>query len=250
MERRVVQASYAPQHRDALLDRAAFYLLWQAGLRLGEVEELRLDDLNLSTSLKAGLLGRKLAVRNGKGLKDRAVYLTPTTVRALQAYLDARGMGPTDHILLYRNRAISKDLLQRRVRYTGQRTGVKVTPHRLRHTCATQLLNAGCRVTSIQKLLGHRRLNSTMVYARVHDRTVAEDYYTAMEHIEKSLDTATAAEPAYTHLLTLVDTLQSGPLTTGLQETVQVLCTEILALNGSTKVAANGSSPIAVGEKT
>mgnify|MGYP001817360064 CR=1 FL=1 len=48
-----------------------------------------------------------------------------------------------------------------------------------------QLLNAGCRVTSIQKLLGHQRLNSTMIYARVHDRTVAKGYYAAMEVVEK-----------------------------------------------------------------
>lgn len=190
VEQRVVQASYAPQRRDALLDRVAFYLLWQAGLRLGEVEELCLDDLDLT--------GRKLTVRDGKGRKDRTVYLTPTTVRALRSYLEVRGPGPTNHVLLYRNRAIRKDLLQRRVHYTGQRTGIKVTPHRLRHTCATQLLNAGCRVTSIQKLLGHRRLNSTMVYARVHDRTVAEDYYTAMGQIEKRLDMA-LTEPTSTN---------------------------------------------------
>jgi integrase len=43
-------------------------------------------------------------------------------------------------------------------------------------------------VTSIQKLLGHQRLNSTMIYARVHDRTVAEDYYAAMEVVEKRLE--------------------------------------------------------------
>ena len=66
--------------------------------------------------------------------------------------------------------------------------GVKVYPHRLRHTCGTQLLNAGCRVTSIQKFLGHKRLNSTMIYARVHDHTVAEDYYVAMDRIEQRLD--------------------------------------------------------------
>jgi Phage integrase family len=66
--------------------------------------------------------------------------------------------------------------------------GVKVYPHRLRHTAATQLLNAGCRVTSIQKFLGHKELSTTMVYARVHDQTVADDYYAAMSQIEKRLD--------------------------------------------------------------
>ena len=127
-------------------------------------------------------------VRQGKGRKDRAVYLTDTAVQALHAYLDVRGMGPTDHVFLYRNRALRKDLIPDRIRAASRRTGVKVTSHRLRHTFATQLLNAGCQVTSIQKLLGHKRLNSTMVYARVHNRTVADDYYAAMAKIEKCLD--------------------------------------------------------------
>ena len=106
----------------------------------------------------------------------------------LRAYLAVRGMGPTDHLFLYRNEPLSKDLVRDRIKAAGERVGVKVYPHRLRHTCATQLLNAGCRVTSIQKFLGHKRLNSTMIYARVHDRTVAEDYYAAMEAVEKRLE--------------------------------------------------------------
>lgn len=52
-------------------------------------------------------------------------------------------------------------------------------PHHLRHTYATKLVNAECRITSIQKLLGHTRLNSTLTYAQVYDETVAKDYYTA-----------------------------------------------------------------------
>jgi hypothetical protein len=63
-----------------------------------------------------------------------------------------------------------------------------VYPHRLRHTCATQLLNAGGRVTSIQRFLGHKELSSTMIYARAHDQTVAEDYFAAMERVEQRLD--------------------------------------------------------------
>jgi site-specific recombinase XerD len=169
-------------HRDALLDRAAFYLMWQSALRLSEVEELRLEDLDLG--------GRKLIVRQGKGMKDRAVLMTDTTVRAIQEYLVVRGPGPTDHVFLYRNQPVCKDLLRSRITAGGRRVGVKVNPHRLRHTAATQLLNAGCRVTSIQRLLGHKSLNTTMTYARVHDRTVADDYYSAMEQVERRLELA------------------------------------------------------------
>jgi integrase/recombinase XerD len=179
-EDRVGQAANFRQRRDALLDRAVFYLLWQSGLRRGEVEDLRLEDLDLAQ--------KRLMVRKSKALKDRTVFMTDTTVRAVQEYLVVRGPGPTEHVFLYRNQPLSKDLVPGRFKAIGERAGVKVHPHRLRHTAATQLLNAGCRVTSIQKFLGHKELSTTMIYARVHDQTVADDYYTAMQQIEKRLD--------------------------------------------------------------
>jgi integrase/recombinase XerD len=179
-EVRVSQAKQSHQQRDALLDRAIFHLFWQCGLRIGELEELRLEDLDLE--------GRKLSVRNGKGMKDRTVYLTDATVHALSAYLAVRGQGPTDHVFLYRNEALKKDLARSRIKDAGKRVGVKVYPHKLRHTTATQLLNAGCPVTSIQKFLGHKKLNTTMVYARAYDQTVEADYYAAMSRIEQRLE--------------------------------------------------------------
>jgi site-specific recombinase XerD len=187
-EARLSQAAHPYQRRDALLDLAFFHLLWQCGLRKGEVEELRLEDLDLS--------GRKLSVRNGKGMKDRTVFLTDTTVQALSAYLAMRGMGPSDHVFLYRNQPLSKDLIHGRLKAAGMRAGVRLHAHRLRHTCATQLLNAGCPVTSIQKLLGHKKLNTTMVYARAHDQTVEADYFAAMGRIEQCM--ALVGQPAVT----------------------------------------------------
>jgi integrase len=180
IERGAQAAPLASHRRLALLIRAAFYLLWQGGMRLGEVEELRLEDLDLSH--------KRLSVRNGKGLKDRTVYLTETAIQALQEYLVARGDGHSDHVFLYRNAALKKDIIRAQLQYAGERAEVKVYPHRLRHTCATQLLNAGCRVTSIQAFLGHKKLNTTMIYARAHDQTVAEDYFAAMQRVEQRLD--------------------------------------------------------------
>lgn len=188
LERGVQAAALSSHRRLALLVRAAFYLLWQGGMRLGEVEELRLEDLDISTRLNAGLSHKRLSVRNGKGLKDRTIYLTETAILALQDYLAARGEGGTDHVFLYRNAPLKKDMLRDQLKYAGQRAGVKVYPHRLRHTCATQLLNAGYRVTSIQAFLGHKKLNTTMIYARAHDQNVAEDYFAAMQRVEQRLD--------------------------------------------------------------
>ena len=86
LEQRIETADQSAHLRDALLDRACFYLLWQAALRRGEVEDLRLEDLDLA--------GRRLTVRRGKGQLDRTVFLTDTVVRALKAYLEVRGPGP------------------------------------------------------------------------------------------------------------------------------------------------------------
>jgi len=99
--------------RDTLLDRAAFYLLWQGGWRLGEVEELRLADLDLPA--------RKLMVRQGKGRKDRAVFLEDSAISVLKTYLAARGSGPTDHVFLYRAEPVSKDLIHSRIKSAGLR---------------------------------------------------------------------------------------------------------------------------------
>lgn len=119
---------------------------------------------------------------------NRMVYLTETAIHAVQEYLKVRGEGSGDHVFLNRNAPLKRDLIRDRLKRAGRNIGVKVFPHRLRHTCATQLLNAGCRVTSIQRFLGHKKLSSTMIYARAHDQTVAEDYFTAMERVEQRLE--------------------------------------------------------------
>jgi site-specific recombinase XerD len=234
-EQRVTQARFAAQRRDALLDRAAFYLMWHGGLRLGEVEELRLEDLDLPQ--------RKLLVRQGKGCKDRAVYLTDATVRAVQAYLTVRGQGEGDHVFLYRHLPVCKDLLRCRIKAAGERVGVKVTPHQLRHTCATQLLNAGCKITSIQQLLGHRRIDSTLIYARVHDETVASDYYAAMARIEKSLEILAKTEDVKDP--TSEDTLPCIELLAVIDQlAVPQLCLEVrLDLVAQMRHLLNGQTP-------
>ncbi len=98
---------------------------FKAGLRRGEVEDLRLEDLDRQ--------GRKISVRRGKGPLDRTVFLTATVVGALQAYLAVRGPGPTDHVLLYRNQALSKDLIHGRLKACGARVKAPVGIHRRLH---------------------------------------------------------------------------------------------------------------------
>ncbi|MCA9978169.1 MAG: tyrosine-type recombinase/integrase, partial [Anaerolineales bacterium] len=113
LEGRVAGAQKPAQLRDALLNRAAFYLLWHGGLRLGEVEDLCLSDLNLSR--------KQLVVRQGKGMKDRTVYLTEVATNALVAYLDVRGQGHSDHLFLYRHRRLCRGLVHNRIKAAGKR---------------------------------------------------------------------------------------------------------------------------------
>ena len=143
--------------------------------------------------------------------------MTDTTVRAVQEYLAVRGPGPTEHVFLYRNQPLCKDLVPDRLKTAGKRVGVKVHPHRLRHTAATQLLNAGCRITSIQKFLGHKELSTTMIYARVHDQTVADDYYAAMQQVEKRLDLL-GTHQKLAHQITDSERAQLLELTTQLEQ--------------------------------
>lgn len=180
-----------------------------------------------------------LTVRRGKGQKDRSVYLSGTVVRAVRAYLEVRGPGSTDHLFLYRNLPLRRDLVRARIKAAGRRVGVKVYPHRLRHTCATQLLNAGCKVTSIQQFLGHRDLQSTMVYAKVYDQTVAKDYFTAMTEIEERVELVSKTKddpplPNPDELTLLLDSLLENTTDAEQAETIEAVRKAVMALtNGS-----------------
>lgn len=184
LKQQVEQATTAAARRNACLDLAAFFLLWQCGIRVSELEDLRLADVDFATG--------QILIREAKGLKDRAVYLTKRVSETLQSYLEVRGPALSDHLFIYRHKPLSKDLIRCRIKAAGKRLGFKATPHMLRHTFGTQLVNAGAQITTVQALLGHERLNTTMVYAHVHDKTVIADYLRAMEQIEGA---QTAVQP-------------------------------------------------------
>jgi site-specific recombinase XerD len=161
------------------LENACFLILAHTGVRTAECVDLLFQDLDL--------VGGRLTVRQGKGQRDRVVYLSDLARRAMQTYLGDTPHGPTD--LLW-TRPTGKPLtdgwLQDHIAALGQAAGVPdVSPQRLRHTLATRLLNAGMDITRIQKLLGHEHISTTMIYARVHDATVELDYRQAMSKIER-----------------------------------------------------------------
>jgi hypothetical protein len=156
---------------------------------------------------------------------------TPT-VEVLRAYLQVRGPATTDHVFLYRHLPLSSNYCNKRLGTYGKRCGVLVKPHQLRHTCATLLLNAGAPILTVQTILGHKFIDTTLGYARLYDGTVAADYYRAMAEIESRFEGGenTTTPPDSGQLLALVDALYAGTLNDTQRETVQNLRAGILAL--------------------
>ena len=161
------------------LENACCLVLAHTGLRASECVYLQVGDLDLA--------GRRLLIRQGKGRKDRAVYLSDTAALALTRYLGDTPRPANAPLWVRPNgRPIKYEWLVARVTALGQAAGVaEVTPHRLRHSLATRLLNAGMDITRIQKLLGHTQLSTTQVYAQVLDTTLEADYRQAMTRIER-----------------------------------------------------------------
>jgi len=204
LRQRIEQAKTAIAKRNTRLDLAAFYLLWQCGIRVSELEDLCLADIDFAAET--------ILIREAKGLKDRAVFLTKRTAEAVQDYLEVRGPALTDHLFIYRHKPLSKDLIRSRLRTASKRLGFKVTPHMLRHTFATQLVNAGAKIMTIQALLGHERLNTTMIYTHVHDKTVIEDYFQAMAQIEGEQDAILEQKTATEKACSLLDEMEQQEL--------------------------------------
>lgn len=163
-----------------LRDRAIFMLMLRCGLRVEEVAHLRLQDLDL--------VQRRILVCCGKGNKDRIVYISKDAYRALFDYLRSRSASKLKEVFLvgkgtYRGASISVRGIQKRIEHYARKTGLKLSCHHLRHTMATQLLNADADLVTIQDLLGHTRIKTTQRYAKVSNLKVQRDYYKAMEVI-------------------------------------------------------------------
>jgi site-specific recombinase XerD len=159
-------------------DQAMFRLMLRCGLRVEEVANLTLGAIDVKR--------RRIFVENGKGAKDRVVYISDDALEALISYLRVRPSSKSKKVFLvdkglYRGKPISVRGIQKRMEYYARKTGLKVSCHHLRHTMATQLLNAEADLVTIQDLLGHSRIKTTQRYSKVSNLKVQRDYFKAME---------------------------------------------------------------------
>lgn len=165
--RRLIEATPVVKPRD-IRDRTILEVLYATGIRRAELIAVTIYDTDLQTAT--------LRIEHGKGNTTRIVPLTQSAIAALKLYLEesravfAREAGQVRLFVSTRSGGpLDDDDIVRIVRKAATRAGIKkhVTPHTLRHTCATHLLKGRADIRQIQKLLGHRRLSSTEVYTRV-----------------------------------------------------------------------------------
>lgn len=158
------------------LDIALYVLLMHAGLRIGEALDLRVRDLDL--------IARRILVREGKGRRDRVVYLTQKGAERLTSYLQTVSHAAGDLVLSWQEKALNYNRAWRQVRRLGKAAGVeRVSPQRLRHTYATLLLNNGMSLEGLRRLMGHENINTTLIYGRLADGVIEQQYHAAMRSV-------------------------------------------------------------------
>ena len=166
---------------DHTRDRALFLLLLRTGMRVGELLDLRVTDISLPE--------KKILIYMGeKNYRGRVVYMGEDAVEAAEAWLSIRDS--RQEMLFYSSRRPSLSYAAVRNRFTkyldkAGLSGKGYTIHCLRHTFASEMLNAGLRLEVLQQLLGHSSLEVTRQYARLTDRTREDEYFRAMAVIER-----------------------------------------------------------------
>ncbi|HUL29789.1 MAG TPA: tyrosine-type recombinase/integrase [Thermodesulfobacteriota bacterium] len=166
---------------DDIRDRALILLLLRTGMRIGEALGLRLNDLDI--------MDRKVHLFEGeKNSMGRVVYLSDDVLIALKLWLRQRNQNREFVFYGQGNKPLGYSAGRIRFVKYIQKAGLEqkgYTVHGLRHTFASELLNAGMRLECLQQLLGHQDIEVTRRYARLTDRTREEEYFRAMAIIEK-----------------------------------------------------------------
>ncbi len=164
-------------------NRAMFLLLLRTGMRIGELLDLRPSDVNLQEQKVMIYVGEK-------NYRGRVVFFSDDAREALEKWMQTRD--PQRQCLFYASTRHSLTYATVRVRFKKyiEKAGLGhkgYTMHQLRHTFATDLLNAGMRIECLQPLLGHSTLEMTRRYARLSNKSREAEYFRAMSTIEKEM---------------------------------------------------------------
>ncbi len=164
---------------DKVGDRLMFLLMLRCGLRVSEVAHLQWTEIDFASGT--------VRVNNSKGQVDRILYLSPDAASTLslwqKADSDKRWLFPSEAV---KNQPLNIRTIYRRMMRYLEKAGVgqHYSPHNLRHTFATQLLNAGIQLEVLKELMGHRSLAMTLCYTQLYETTKRRQYDQAMESIQ------------------------------------------------------------------
>ncbi|HUE84037.1 MAG TPA: site-specific tyrosine recombinase XerD [Pyrinomonadaceae bacterium] len=157
--------------KDGVRDRALMELMYAAGLRVSELVSLKLEDVDLL----AGLV-----VCHGKGSKERRVPIGKSAIHWLQQYLAVKaayGQATSPFLFLHHGRPMTRHHARLVIKRYAASAGVKdISPHTLRHSFATHLLQNGADSRSVQALLGHSDISTTQIYTHITDRHLRSAY--------------------------------------------------------------------------
>lgn len=156
---------------EGIRDRALFELMYAAGLRVSEVVALKETDIELH----AGLVKA-----HGKGSKERRVPMGKSAIHWLQQYAGVKasyGRSPSPFVFLHAGRPLSRQFAWAAIKRYAEKAGLKdVSPHTLRHSFATHLMQHGADSRSVQALLGHSDISTTQIYTHITDRHLRKAY--------------------------------------------------------------------------
>jgi integrase/recombinase XerD len=156
---------------EGIRDRAVVEIMYATGLRVSELVNLKLTDVDLMTGL----------VRcHGKGNKERRVPLGKSAIHWLQQYAAVKagyGKQSSPHVFLHRGRPFTRQLAWSMIKRHAEKAGIKnVSPHTLRHSFATHLLQHGADSRSVQALLGHSDISTTQIYTHITNMHLRSAY--------------------------------------------------------------------------
>jgi integrase/recombinase XerD len=156
---------------EGIRDRAILEIMYASGLRVSELVGLKQADVDLL----AGLV-----VCHGKGSKERRVPLGKSAIHWLQQYAAVKagyGKSSLPHLFLHRGKPFTRQFAWSMIKSHAERAGIKnVSPHTLRHSFATHLLQHGADSRSVQALLGHSDISTTQIYTHITDQHLRSSY--------------------------------------------------------------------------
>jgi len=157
----------------SMRDYVMLELLYSSGLRVSELVSLKLEDINL----EAGFL-RVL----GKGSRERVVPVNARAIEKLKGYINRQRpeilkKRHSQYLFITsRGRPMTRQRFWQTIKVLGRRHGIDLSPHTLRHTFATHLLEGGADLRSIQKMLGHADISTTQIYTKVTTERIKKVY--------------------------------------------------------------------------